>query len=105
MRGAGLEEWRQLPGGHLPDLPDLPGGDLLAGSQAAVLGHQGDGDGPGVSPRQDDGVEACLDGAVHLPLLLEAEALPALSSLPGEQLRGGGRAVSPYEEQALAGDS
>ena len=77
---AGVDERRQLPGCDLPDLPDLAGGDLLAGTQAAVLRHQGGGGQP--SSRHDDGVGACLDGAVMRPLMLEREALPALSSLP-----------------------
>ena len=92
MVEARVEEWRQLPGG-----------DLLAGTQAAVLRHQGLGTSV-LSPRQDNGVWACLDGAVVPPLLLEGEALPALSPLPGEQLSGCWRAVSPNKEETLAGD-
>ena len=89
-----MEEWRQLPGG-----------DLLAGVQAAVLGDQGGGRtrGPGSSSK-DDGARTCLDGAVVMAVMLEAEALPALSPLPGEQLSGVGRVASPQEEETLAGD-
>ena len=90
MEVARLEEWRQLPGC-----------DLLAGIQAAVLRHQGDG---GASTRQDNGVGTCLDGAVELSLVLEGEALPALSPLPGEQLSGEEGAASPHQEDTLAGD-
>ena len=92
MGGAGVEEWRQLPGG-----------DLLAGIQVAVLGHQG-GRGGGVSSREDDSVEACPDGAVEGPLMLKSEALSALSPLQGEQFSGRGRVCSPNEEETLAGD-
>ena len=92
---AGVEKWRQLPGG-----------DLLAGTQAAVLGHQGGGEGGGGggSCRQDDGAGTGLDGAVVPPLLLEGEALPALSPLPEEQLSGLGGRVSTHQEDTLAGD-
>ena len=89
MEGAASGEWRQLPGG-----------DLLAGTQATVLGHQGSV----LSPCQDDSVGTWLDGAVAVPLVLEAEALPALSALPGEQLTGGEGLPAPRHEQALAGD-
>ena len=87
---ARLEEWRQLPGG-----------DLLAGTQAAVLRHQGGGE---ESSRKDDDVGTCLDGAVIHPTVVEGEALPALSPLPGEQLSGRGGVISPHEEETLAGD-
>ena len=93
-----MEEWRQVPGG---DLPALPGGDLRPGIQAAVLRHRGGGV---ESSRKDDGAGSCLDGAVGASLVLEAEALPALSPLPREQLSGHGREASPNEEESLAGD-
>ena len=86
-----MEKWRQLPGG-----------DLLAGTQATVLRHQGFG-GVG-SPRQDDGAGTGLDGAVFIPLLLEGEAVPAVSPVPGEQLGGLGGVVSTHQEETLAGD-
>ena len=89
-----MEKWRQLPEG-----------DFLASTQAAVLGHQGGGRtrGPG-SPRKDDGARTCLDGAVVMPLMLEGEALPALSPLPGKQLSGCRRLAAPHQEETLAGD-
>ena len=86
-----MEEWRQLPGG-----------DLLAGTQAAVLGHQGGGGGG--SSREDDGTGTCLDGAVMFSFMLECEALPALSPLPWEQLGGRAGADSTNKEETLAGD-
>ena len=90
MAVSGVEEWRQLPGG-----------DLLAGTQAAVLGHQVTRGGK--SACQDDGVVGCLDGAVIGPLMVEGKALHALPALPGDQLSG---FVDPssHEEEAQAGD-
>ena len=86
---AGVEEGRQLPGG-----------DLLAGAQASVLSRQGGGVLPSCEHKAGG---TCMDGTVRNPLVLEGEGLPALLSVPGEQLRGGGRASSPHQKEPLAG--
>ena len=54
------------------------------------------------SPCQDDGVDTCLYGAVTDSPMQEGEALPALSSLPGEELCGRGLMVTPHKEETLA---
>ena len=86
----------------LKERSELPGGDIIAPTKAAVHGHQGpSGE---LSPHKDDGVEVWLDGAVLKPCGLEGEALQAFSSFPGEQLSGGRGLAAPHQQETQAGD-